>query len=97
MAVSTKLAATGKWERTKMHPPKAKSRVVNSYRVSGVDGFKDVSVGPSSTANREQGDGSIDGKYVAAKGDNSHDDVKARAERYGIDIDSSDTIGLGLS
>ena len=80
-----------------MKVPKAKSRVINSYRVSGVDGFKDVSVGPSTAAAREQGDGSIDARYVAAKNDNSHDDVKARAERYGIDIDSSDTIGLGLS
>ena len=72
-------------------------RVVNSFEVSGVDGFKDVSVGPAQYNARMQGDFSIDGRYVAAKHNISLDDQKARAERYGLDLDSSDTIGLGLS
>jgi hypothetical protein len=43
-----------------------------------------------------QGDFSKDGKAVAAKRNISLDDQKARAERYGIDLDSSEVVGLGL-
>ena len=98
-AVSIKLAATGKWVRTKMKnrgqiKPK---NCINSYEVSGVDGFKEVSVGPAKYDARMKGDFSKTGTAAAADHDISLDDQKARAERYGVDIDSSDTIGLGLS
>lgn len=75
--------------------PKAQ-KCINTFEVSNVDGFKDVSVGPAKYDARMQGDFSEDGKAVAAKNNLSLDDQKARAERYGIDLDSSEVVGLGL-
>ncbi len=75
--------------------PKPK-KCINKFEVAGVDGFKDVSVGPAKYDARMQGDFSEDGKAVAAKNNLSLDDQKARAERYGIDLDSSEVVGLGL-
>jgi len=78
-------------------PNRAKpAKCVNKFRVSGVDGFKDVSVGPAKYDARMQGDFSKTGKATAAAKNISLDDQKARAERYGIDLDSSDVVGLGL-
>ena len=69
-------------------------KCVNEFRVSGVDGFKDVSVGPASYANRMRGDFSKTGK--SSKPGEALADVKARAERYGFDVDASEQVGLGL-
>lgn len=79
-------------------PNRAKpKKCVNKFRTAGVDGFKEVSVGPAKYDARMQGDFSKTGKQVAAKKqDISLDDQKARAERYGLDLDSSDVVGLGL-
>jgi len=72
------------------------TRPNKQFRVSGVDGFKDVSVGPAKYDARMRGDYSKDGKAVAAANNLSLDDQKARAERYGLDLDSSEVVGLGL-
>jgi len=78
-------------------PNRAKpAKCVNKFRVTGVDGFKDVSVGPADYDARMRGDFSKTGKAVAAAGNQSLDDQKARAERYGFDVDSSEVVGLGL-
>jgi len=71
------------------------NRVVNSFVVSNLDGLKEVPVGPSSYADRMKGDGSKTGK--ASQPGVALDDAKARAERYGIDVDGDNIIGLGLS
>lgn len=77
-------------------PNRAKpKKCVSKFRVSGVDGFKDVSVGPAKYNARMQGDFSKDGK-ASRPVEGSLDDVKARAERYGFDLDSSEEVGLGL-
>lgn len=70
------------------------AKVINSYSVANLDGLKEVSVGPSSRANRERGDASIDGR--ASQPGVALDDAKARAKRYGIDVDSENVVGLGL-
>ncbi len=54
------------------------------YRLSGADGIKDLDVFKASVSAREQEDFSKDGQAVAATQERSDDDVKARAERYGI-------------
>lgn len=78
-----------------MRPKRAKpAKCINKFEVSSLDGLKEVSVGPSSYANRMRGDYSKDG--IASQPAASLDDEKARAERYGIDVDASDVIGLGL-
>ena len=69
-------------------------RVVNSFEVSNLDGLKEVSVGPSSRGARERGDASIDGR--ASQPGVALDDAKARAERFGIDVDGDNIVGLGL-
>lgn len=70
------------------------AKVLNSYRVGNLDGLKEVSVGPSSYDARMNGDASKTGK-ASVKGE-ALDDAKARAERYGIDVDGDNVIGLGL-
>lgn len=70
------------------------AKVINSYRVANLDGLKEVSVGPSKYAARMKGDASKTGK--ASQPGEALDDAKARAERYGIDVDGDNVIGLGL-
>lgn len=70
------------------------AKVINTYRVANCDGLKEVSVGPSSYSARMKGDASKTGK--ASKPGVALDDAKARAERYGIDVDGDNVIGLGL-
>lgn len=70
------------------------AKVVNTYRVANLDGLKEVSVGPSSYSARMNGDASKTGK-ASVQGE-ALDDAKARAERYGIDVDASNVVGLGL-
>ena len=70
------------------------AKVINSYSVSNLDGLKEVSVGPSTRTARMNGDASIDGR--ASKPGVALDDAKARAKRFGIDIDGDNIIGLGL-
>lgn len=54
------------------------------YRVSGADGIKDLNIFKASVEAREQGDFSKDGQAVAAAQEESFDDVKAQADRYGL-------------
>lgn len=70
------------------------AKCVNSFEVSNLDGLKEVSVGPSSYNARMNGDASKTGK--ASQPGVALDDAKARAERYGIDVDGDNVIGLGL-
>ena len=67
------------------------------YNLSGLDGVKDVTFGDASVEARAQRDFSKDGSAQKAGFEGSHDDVKARAERYGLDLDSSEVVGLGLT
>lgn len=67
------------------------------YRLSGADGIKDLNIFKASVSAREQRDFSKDGQAVAASQEESLDDVKARAERYGVDLDHSGDVGAGLS
>lgn len=71
------------------------AKCINSFEVANLDGLKEVSVGPSSYDARMSGDASIDGR--ASKPGVGLDDAKARAKRYGFDIDGDNVIGLGLS
>jgi hypothetical protein len=54
------------------------------FRVSGLDGFKDLKVGHLSAEQRERGESSKDGQYLAAKDEESFDDEKAQKSRYGL-------------
>ena len=67
------------------------------YRCSGADGFKDLNIFKASVGAREQGDFSKDGQAVAASQEESLDDVKARAKRFGLELDSRGHSGLGLN
>lgn len=67
------------------------------YRVSGADGIKDLKIAHLSASQREQGEASKDGQYLAAKSEESLDDVKARAKRFGLELDSRGHSGLGLN
>ena len=66
------------------------------YRLSGLDGVKDLNIFKASPSAREQQDFSKDGQAVAAAQDRSDDDVKARAERYGLKLGTNHD-GLGLN
>lgn len=65
------------------------------YRLSSMDGIKDIKISHATVQAREKGDFSKDGS--ASQPGVALDDEKARAERYGIDLDHSGDIGLGLS
>ena len=67
------------------------------YRLSGADGIKDLNIFKASVRAREQGDFSKDGQAVAASQEESLDDVKARAKRFGLELDSRGHSGLGLN
>ena len=67
------------------------------YRVSGADGIKDIKVAHLSAEQRERGEASKDGQYLTAKSEGSLDDVKARAKRFGLELDSRGHSGLGLN
>lgn len=54
------------------------------FRVSGSDGFKDLKVSHLSAEQRERGEASKDGQYLAAKDEESFDDEKAQKKRYGL-------------
>ncbi len=54
------------------------------YRVSNADGIKDLNIFKASVGAREKRDHSKDGQAVAAEQEGSFDDVKAKAERYGL-------------
>lgn len=56
------------------------------YRVSGADGIKDLTIAHLSPEQRERGEASKDGQYLAAKGDEPFDDAKAKADRYGLKL-----------
>jgi len=66
-------------------------------RLSSFDGVKDIKVRHASVEARENRDFSKDGSAMSAEYEGSLDDVKARAERYGLDIDHSGDIGAGLA
>ena len=72
------------------------AKVIASHRLKQLDGVKDVKFGNSSVEARANNDFSKDGKASGPQDLSSFADVKARAERHGIDSDSSDQIGLGL-
>lgn len=66
------------------------------YRLSGADGIKDLNIFKASVQAREQQDFSKDGQAVAASQEESFDDIKAKAERYGLELGSMhDGLGLG--
>lgn len=65
-----------------MPVPKAKSRTVQSHRLSGPDGVKDVKIGRASVDHRLRGNAHVTGKG-AERDDSDFDDVKARNERFG--------------
>ena len=67
------------------------------YRLFSLGGIKDLNIFKASVQARETRDFSKDGQAVAAAQEESFDDVKARAERYGVDLDRSTEVGLGLS
>lgn len=67
------------------------------YRLFSLSGIKDLNIFKASVSAREQRDFSKDGQAVAAAQEESFADVKARAERYGVDLDRSTEVGLGLS
>lgn len=71
------------------------AEILKSVRLSSLEGVKDITFGPASVQAREKRDFSKDGSS-SLPGEN-YDDVKARAERYGIDLDHSGDTGLGLS
>jgi hypothetical protein len=54
------------------------------YRVSNADGIKDLDIHKASVEARERRDFSKDGQAVAAEQEESFDDVKAKAKRYGL-------------
>lgn len=63
--------------------PKAKSRVVQSHRLSNIDGVKDVKIGPASVEDRQQGNAHVTGKGVE-RDDNGFTDVEERRKRHGF-------------
>lgn len=72
------------------------AKVLASHRLKQLDGVKDIKFGDASIEARAKNDFSVDGRASKAPDNSSFADVKARAERYGIDVDSSEQVGLGL-
>ena len=66
-----------------MKVPKPKSRVVNSHRLSSLDGVKDVKLGPSSVEARQAGNAHVTGKG-AERDESGFSDVEERRKRYGF-------------
>lgn len=66
------------------------------YRLSGADGIKDLSIFKASVEAREKQDFSKDGQAVAAESEGSFADIKAKAQRYGLELGTNHD-GLGLN
>lgn len=77
VVVSIKLAV-------KMRVPKPKSRVVNSSRLSSLNGVKDVKLGRSSVEGRAMGNASNSGKGAESADMSGYTDVEERQKRYGF-------------
>jgi hypothetical protein len=63
--------------------PKATNRVVQSHRMSSIDGVKDVKIGPASVEARQQGNAHVTGKGVD-RDDAGFTDVEERRKRHGF-------------
>lgn len=72
------------------------AKVLASHRLKQLDGVKEIRFGDASIEARANNDFSKTGKASGPQDLSSFADVKARAERFGIDVDSSEQVGLGL-
>jgi len=63
--------------------PKPTNRVVNSHRLSNLDGVKDVKLGPASVEARQDRNAHVTGKG-ADSDDSGFSDVEERRKRYGF-------------
>lgn len=66
-----------------MKVPKPTKRVVQSHRLSNLDGVKDVKIGPASVEARQDRNAHVTGKG-AERDDSGFSDVEERRSRYGF-------------